>query len=354
MLTQVRRKIVLVIVLIAASVGGVLFGPSWWTYYRSHVSTDDAYVRADVTLITPRIAGTITELKVDNNWQVEREDLLARLDEAELRIQLDEAESALAQVIQHVEAARAQVRAAESQVRLAEAELEQAKRDDARIERLYRDKVASLEDRDRTQTALRVARARLEAAREEVARSRAALGIPLDAPADRSPAVRRAIATRDQARLMLSYTELYAPISGTIATRTVEVGQRVQPGQPLMRIVPLERAYVEANFKETDLGDVRIGQPVTIVADIYPDTRYSGRVESLSPGTGASFALLPPENASGNWIKVVQRVPVKVRLDAPPPPERPLRIGLSVVATINVSDTSGPFLRPNVQREASR
>jgi membrane fusion protein (multidrug efflux system) len=354
MVTPLRRRSILVLVLGAAGVLGALFGPSWWIYYRSHVSTDDAYVRADVTLITPRIAGTITELRVENNWQVKRGDLLASLDDAELQILLEETESAVAEAYQNVEAERAEVRAAESQVRLAEAELEQAQRDDARIERLHRDKVASVEDLDRTRTALRVSRARLEAAREEVARSRAALGIPLDAPADRSPAVRRAVAARDRARLMLSYADLYAPVSGIIATRSVEIGQRVQPGQSLMRIVPLEHAYVEANFKETDLADVRIGQPVSIVADIYPDTRYSGRVDSLSPGTGASFALLPPENATGNWIKVVQRVPVKIRLDTPPPPDRPLRLGLSVVTTIDVSDTSGPFLRPIDQREARR
>ncbi len=343
------RRISITAVILAGGIVGAVYGPAWWAYHRSHVSTDDAYVHASVTLITPRIAGTITELLVEDNWQVKGGDLLACLDAAELQVQLEEAEAALAEARQRTEAARAQVRAAESEARLAEAELEQADRDNTRVERLAREKVASVEDFDRTRTAVRVSRARLEAARQELERSRAALGIPIDSPAEESPVVRRARAARDRARLMLSYTDLYAPTSGTIATRTVEVGQRVQPGQPLMSIVPLERAYVQANFKETDLADVRIGQPVTIVADIYPDTVYSGRVESLSPGTGASFALLPPENATGNWIKVVQRVPVKIRLNEPPPPDRPLRIGLSVTATIDVSDTNGPFVAPSSQ-----
>jgi membrane fusion protein (multidrug efflux system) len=131
-----------------------------------------------------------------------------------------------------------------------------------------------------------------------------------------------------------------------VATRTVQAGQRVAPGQALMRVVPLAGAYIEANFKETQLGKVRIGQPATVVADIYPDHVYHAVVDSLAPGTGAAFALLPPENATGNWIKVVQRLPVRVRLTETPPADRPLRVGLSVVVTIDVSRTEGALLVP--------
>ena len=266
-------------------------------------------------------------------------------------MQLDEADATLAKAVQDIEEARAQVFAADSEVKLAEAELDMAARDDARIEQLAKQKVVSTEEVDQVRTALRVARSRLEAARQEATRARAALGISTDAAASTSPIVRRAQAARDEAALKLSYTELRAPRAGIVATKAVHVGQHVDPGQPVMRIVPIERAYVEANFKETQLSDVRIGQPATVVADMYPDYEYRGVVDSLAPGTGAAFALLPPENATGNWIKVVQRIPVKIRLTEPPPADRPLRVGLSVVATIDTRQHVGPLLTPLGQKE---
>jgi membrane fusion protein, multidrug efflux system len=336
--------LMILILLIGAAV--FFFGRQWWVRYLNHVSTDDAYVDATVTLITPRISGAISEIAVDENWHVERGDLLVRLDPTEYQVEVKATEAALAQAYQAVEESRAAVRAAESEVKLSEAEVDQAELDNTRQEELARKKVASIGDFDRTRTALRVARARLGAARQNLDRARAALGIGLDAPAEGSPLVRRAAASREQAALMLSYADIYAPISGFVATKAVEVGQRVQPGQALLRIVPLESVYVEANFKETELAGVRIGQPVTITADAYPDTTYRGVVDGLAPGTGAAFALLPPENATGNWIKVVQRLPIRIRLSEPPPENRPLRVGLSVIATINVRSKEGPLLIP--------
>jgi len=176
--------------------------------------------------------------------------------------------------------------------------------------------------------------------------ARANLGIPLDAADAEAAPVREARAARDEAALLLSYTRLHAPTSGVVTRRAVEVGQRVQSGQALMSVVPIDDVYVEANFKETQLTDVRVGQPVTFVADLYPGHVFHGRVEGLSAGTGAAFALLPPENATGNWVKVVQRVPVRIRLDEPPVSDRPLRVGLSVVATIDTADRNGSLLTP--------
>jgi membrane fusion protein (multidrug efflux system) len=347
----VRARHLLIAAVVSIVLAAAFFGATWWWRHRFLVDTDDAYVRATISLVTPRIAGTVIEIPVDDNWQVQREDLLVRLDPAQYRLQLDEAEAALAKAVQDIEAARAQVFTADSEVRLAEAELDMAERDDARTEQLAKEKVVSAEEVDRSRTALRVARSRLEAARQEATRARAALGIPVDAAAPASPVVRRARAARDEAALKLSYTELRAPRAGIVATKSVHVGQHVDPGQPVMRIVPIERAYVEANFKETQLSDVRIGQPATVVADMYPDYEYRGVVESLAPGTGAAFALLPPENATGNWIKVVQRVPVKIRLTEPPPADRPLRVGLSVVATIDTRRHVGSLLTPLGQKE---
>jgi membrane fusion protein (multidrug efflux system) len=342
---RTRRTLILGVGLIILGLG-TYFGLSWWQYHLAHVSTDDAYVDADVALVTPRVAGTVIELPVEENRTVQQGDLLARLDPDDYRLQLQHAEAALAAAEQKVDADRAQVRAADSDVALAEAELDQAQRDNARIQQLTKRRVVSTEESDRARTALQVAQARVEASRQAAERARAVLGIAIDAPVATSPTVRQATTARDQAALILSYTELRAPIDGVVATRTVQVGERVAPGQALMRVVPLARAYIEANFKETQLGKVRIGQPATVVADIYPDYVYHAVVDSLAPGTGAAFALLPPENATGNWIKVVQRLPVRVRLTEPPPADRPLSVGLSVVVTIDVSRTTGPLLVP--------
>jgi membrane fusion protein (multidrug efflux system) len=344
-----NRRLFLGVTATLLAAGAAVVVWRWWQYERGHVSTDDAYVQADVALITPRIAGTVVELPVEDNWRVRRGDLLTRLDPANYQIQLREADAAVAAAEQRVNAARAGVLAADDEVARADAELELATRDNARIEVLRKNRVVSSGDLDRSRTALRVAGAGCSAARQEAARARAALGIPVDAPAADAPAVRRALATRDQAALRLSYAELRAPIDGIVATRSIQLGQRVEPGQALMRIVPLQDVYVEANFKETQLTDVRIGQPVSIVADIYPGYAYYGVVDGLAPGTGAAFALLPPENATGNWIKVVQRLPVKIRFDQPPPADHPLRVGLSVVATIDVRWRAGSLLEPRSQ-----
>jgi membrane fusion protein, multidrug efflux system len=226
---------------------------------------------------------------------------------------------------------------AESTLAVAEAEFAQNRLDHARAEQLAGRDVVPKERLDRMINALRAGEARMEAARRDVARARAALGVPLEAPATDQPSVRQAIAARDMAALHLSYTDILAPITGVMGRRAVEIGQRIKSGQPLTVMVPLARVYVVANFKETQLAAVRVGQPTQIVADVYPGAVYKGHVESLAPGSGAAFALLPPENASGNWVKVVQRVPVRIALDESPEDHRPLRVGLSVVATIDVA-----------------
>ncbi len=327
-------------------------GVRWWRFYRTHVETDDAYVHADVALVTPRIAGSVSGLFVDENWQVARGDLLARLDPTEYRIQLRRADAALARAVEGVEQARAAVRAGDSEVRLAETEVAQARLDLDRAAELAARGAVTTDRLDHARTAVRAAEARLLAAQRGVDRARAELGIPLDAPATTAAAVREARAARDGAALLVSYTTLRAPIAGVVAKRSVEIGQRVQPGQALMAIVPVADAYVEANFKETQLRDVRVGQRATVIADIYPGHEYRGHVDGIAPGTGAAFALLPPENATGNWVKVVQRLPVRIRLDQPAPADRPLRVGASVVATIDTSDRDGSLLTPQTQAAA--
>jgi membrane fusion protein, multidrug efflux system len=334
----------LFIVVGAAAVAALVFGLRWWRFSRTHVSTDDAYVHADIAQITPRIAGTVETLLVEENWQVAAGELLVRLDPADNDLGLRQAEANLAGAAQQVEQARAGVRAAQSQVEVAEAELAQVRLDHARAAQLAKSGVVSPDGLDRARTALRAAEARYAQAGRELERGRATLGIPLDAPATEAAVVRQAQAARDQAALLRSYTELRAPIAGMLAKRMVEVGQRVQPGQPLMAVVPLQAAYIEANLKETQLTDVRVGQPATVETDVYPGVVYAAHVESLPPGTGAAFALLPAENATGNWVKVVQRLPVRIALDTPPLADRPLWVGLSIRVTIDTSRKEGPRL----------
>ncbi len=333
------------IVIVLAAVWGV----EWWSFHRTHVSTDNAYVRADNVLITPRIPGTISELLVEDHWQVNAGAVLARLDRADYELRLRQADAALARAREGVAQARAAVWTAESQTRAAEAQLAQARLDEARVTQLASGDAAPADRVEHAYTARRTAEAQVEAARRGAEQARAFLGISLDAPDTEASSVRQASAARDEAALLLSYTELRASSSGVVTKRSVEVGQAVQPGQPIMVLVPLERVYIEANFKETQLAAVRVGQPATIVADLYPDHVYTGRVASLAPGSGAAFALLPPENASGNWVKVVQRVPVRIALDAPPPPEWPLRVSVSVVATIDVTSSEGSRVLPLTQ-----
>ncbi len=344
-MTRWRRPALIVLVVVALVAAGVV-GVRWWRFYQTHVSTDDAYVRADIAQVTARVPGAIVELAVQENAHVEEGDLIVRLDRAEYEVKLRETEAAVAHAIRTTEEMKAAVLTAQSHLAVAEAELAQRRLDHSRAEQLAGRQAMSVERLDQTRTALRAGEARVEAARHEVVGAQAALGIPLDAPSTETAIVRQAIAARDMAALLLSYADVRAPIAGVIARRTIELGQRIQAGQPLMMIVPLGRVYIEANFKETQLYSVRVGQPAEVVADVYPDVVYHGHVASMAPGSGAAFALLPPENASGNWVKVVQRVPVRIALDEPPPIDRPLRVSLSVVATIDVSGETPVRKRP--------
>ena len=309
-----KRGLATVIVAVAA-LAALVVGVRWWLFARTHVETDDAYVRADVAAVTPRVSGTIQEILVDANWQVEKDQVLVRLDPAEQKLKLEKAEATLARVHEEVHQLRAALRAAESGLDLARADLEQAKIDFGRASQLTERGVAPTDRLDRARTVMRMAQARVVTATHDAERARAALGPALDGPDESAPSVREAAAARDEAVLMLEYTTIRAPIAGVVGRRGVEVGERVQPGEPLMAIVPVADAYVEANFKETQLTAVRVGQPATIVADLYPGVVLHGRVDGLSPATGSAFALLPPENATGNWVKVTQRVPVRLALE---------------------------------------
>jgi membrane fusion protein, multidrug efflux system len=350
-----KRVIVAVLVLIAL---GFAVKPAlhYYRFMLTHVSTDDAYVDGTVDLISSRVPGTVSQVYVQDNWIVKAGDLLVSLDPTDSQVRVERARAALNRSHSMVDQEFAQLTEAEAGEQLAEAQLAQALTDYKRAKTLHTVGVVSQEFYDQTQTAYRASQANLALAKQEVARSRAALGGADTVDHDRydQAIVRQADAELKSAELDLGYSNIKAPVSGVITRKSVHVGNRVQSGEPLMTIVPLDSLYVTANFKETQLTYVRVGQKAEIIADIYPDYVFKGHVDSISLGTGAAFSLLPPENATGNWVKVVQRVPVKIVLDDTLPADRQLRLGLSVDASIDVSDTRGPLISSLLQREFHR
>jgi len=343
------RKLLLVVVAVAL-MAAIIPGWRYYKYFESHVSTDDAYVDGTVSLVSSRIPGSVASIYTEENWRVKGGDLLLMLDSRDYQVRVDQAQAQLERARQSIDQLFAQLDAAESGLKLAGSQLIQARLDYARAQQLSAEGVVSRQFYDQATTALRVASADRSLAEHQVQQARAALGGINDDHAryDR-PIVEQAEAALAAARLDLSYTAIRAPLTGIVTRKNVHPGNRVQPGEPLLAIVPVDRLYITANFKETQLTDVRVGQPAEIVADIYPGHVYRARVDSISVGTGAAFALLPPENATGNWVKVVQRVPVKVVLNEPAPPDLPLRIGLSAEVTIDIGDKSGPLLSSTLQ-----
>jgi membrane fusion protein (multidrug efflux system) len=346
------RKILLVIVVIIV-LAAILPGWHYYKFLSSHVSTDDAYVDGTVALVSSRIPGTVDKLFVEENWRVRGGDLLLTLDPRDYQVRVDQAEAQLERARQSVDQLYAQLAAAEAGLNLASSQLNQTQIDYERAKQLRAQGVVSIEFYDQANTAMRVALADRALAEHQVQQARAALGNGDDVDHARyqRPIVQQADAALEAAKLDLSYAQIRAPLDGIITRKSVHVGNRIQPGEPLMAIVPVDRLYVTANYKETQLTDVRVGQPAEIEADIYPGYIYKGHVDSISVGTGAAFALLPPENATGNWVKVVQRVPVKVVLNEPPPRDKPLRMGLSVEVTIDIADTRGSLVSSMLQHQ---
>jgi len=324
----------------------------YYRYFSSHVSTDDAYVDGTIGLISSRISGTVTKVFVSDNWRVKAGDTLVELDPSDYQVQVNGAEAQLERARQTVDQLYAQVEAAQSGLKLAESQLRQARIDYDRAKQLKAQGVVSAEYYDQATTALRVAMATQGLANHQLMQAEAALGTNgEDHTRYQRPVVQQASAALQAARLNLSYTMIRAPFDGIVTRKSVHIGHRIEAGQPLMALVPIRGLYITANYKETQLTDVRVGQPVEVEADIYPGYIYQAHVDSISIGTGSAFALLPPENATGNWVKVVQRVPVKIVLNAPEPLDKPLRMGLSVEVTIDISDTRGPLLTSTLQHD---
>jgi membrane fusion protein (multidrug efflux system) len=348
-LLQNRRRRWL-LVLGAAVIVLALVWLAWWLLYaRFYENTDDAYVAGDLVNVMPQVSGTVVSIGADETDLVEAGQELVRLDATDARIALQDAEEQLARTVRQthtVFATRDQLQAVVGQRR---ADLARAQSDYDRRRNLAASGAVSGEELGHAQDALKAARDALVAAEKNLAAGSALVG--RTGVAD-NPDVRAAGTQVERAWLALVRTSVRAPVSGYLARRSVQLGERISPGAPLMSIVPLGRLWLEANFREVQLRRMRIGQPATVVADLYGGhVTYHARVAGLGMGTGSAFALLPAQNATGNWIKVVQRVPVRITLDARELAAHPLRIGLSTVVTIDVRDSSGPQLAPSAREQ---
>ncbi len=358
-----RRRLFILFGLIVAKLALVWFGYNW-LHNAGRIETDNAYVGADTASITPLVTGSVARVLISDAQEVHAGQPLVILDQTDARLAVAEAEAAWDQARRHVVGYQATSRQLTAQIAMRGAETsraaaevtaaasaaERARVDYARRTELAESGAVSGEEVSSTRAAFEQARAGLAAARaaqsQAAAATSAAAGqrdanqaMIAGAGVDGNPEVAAARARLDRARLDLERTVIRAPVSGIVARRQVQVGQRVQPGSALMSVVPVQEAYVDANFKEGELTEVRAGQAVELHADLYgEDVVFHGRVAGLGGGTGSAFALIPAQNATGNWIKVVQRVPVRIRLDPAELRQHPLRVGLSMTARI---DTRG-------------
>jgi membrane fusion protein (multidrug efflux system) len=303
-----RRKF-LVIFLAIVLLAGLVFGVRTVLFYSKHVETDDAQVEGHIAPVLPKVPGYVTKVLVDDNQRVAAGQLVLTIDDRDLKSKVATAQADLQNTRAAVDVARAQVARARTGAQKAAADL-------GRYAELRKKEEVSSQQYDAARAASEAAAADVEAASRSVAAAQAK--------------VDQKQADLDFALLQVSYASVAAPESGTVSRKSVEVGQFVQAGQPLLAIVSSEKPWVIANFKETQLKKMRVGQPATIEVDAYPKLEFHGRVDSIAAATGAKFALLPPDNATGNFTKVVQRVPVKIVLTDQPDPAHPLRAGMSV------------------------
>ena len=341
---------------VVVAVAAIAFDIEHFVIGARYESTDNAYVQGNIIQITPQIAGTVIAIDADDTDFVKAGQTLVRLDPADAQVALDQAEAQLAQTVREVRTLyannatlRAQVALREAEIARMQSDVQRAQDDLARRQPLLATGAVGKEELNHATAQLNVAKSALAAAESAAVAAREQLAanevMTQGTSVEQHPTVQRAAARVREAYLALKRVDLLAPVDGTIARRSVQLGQRVQAGAPMMSLISLNQLWVDANFKEAQLRKLRIDQPATLVADVYgKQVEYHGRVVGLGAGTGSAFALLPAQNATGNWIKVVQRVPVRIALDPKELAEHPLRIGLSMVATVDVRDQGGKTL----------
>jgi len=331
-----RGLLAIVVLLIAAAALWYFMFGRWFE------ETDDAYVQGNQVQITPLVTGTVVAINADDGMRVERGQLLVQLDPADTEVALQQAQANLAKTVRQTRGLYRSVEGAQAELNARQVTLNRVREDFARRKGLASTGAISDEELAHARTELAAAEAAVAGSRETFERSNALVD---DTVIATQPDVQAAAARLRQAYLNNARAGIVAPVSGYVARRSVQVGQRVQPGTALMAVVPTEQMWVEANFKETQLRHMRLGQEVELRSDLYGgEVKYKGRIDSLGLGTGSAFSLLPAQNASGNWIKIVQRVPVRIAIDAKQLADNPLRIGLSMKAEVSLRDQKGTVL----------
>ena len=325
---KLRGALVLLVILLGAGA----FGTQQWVKGRTHIETDNAFIESHIHAVSTRIPAMVKRVAVVDNQFVHQGDLLVELDATDYQTLVKTASASLDMARNETSGAYAQVESARASIGLALAKFDQAKLDLTRAESLYAQEIIAKEQVDRLFTARKIAQMELKEAQEAEHHALAVIGVSGTVSNDARVAQKRA--ELETASHNLSYARIVAPADGYITKKSVERGNYVQPGQSLMSLVTLDDAWVTANYKENQLSDVKKGQQTEFTVDSYPGRTFRGRVESIMAGTGAAFSLLPPENATGNYVKVIQRVPVRIAIDRGSDPDHLLRVGMSVIPTI--------------------
>lgn len=337
-----KRKRMMTLLIAVIVIAAIAYGLYYFLVARFHEETDDAYVNGNVVQITPQVTGTVIAVKADDTQTVKAGDPLVVLDPADSQVALQQAEANLAQTVRQVRGLFVNDDQYRAQVALRQSDLSKAQDDLRRRMAVAQTGAVSQEEISHARDAVRAAQASVDAAQQQLASNRA---LTANTTIASHPNVLAAAAKVRDAYLANARNVLPAPVTGYVAKRSVQVGQRVSPGNPLMSVVPLNAVWVDANFKEVQLKHMRVGQPVELTADIYGSSAvYHGKVVGFSAGTGSAFSLLPAQNATGNWIKVVQRLPVRIEIDPKDLEKHPLRIGLSMQVDVDIKDERGDQL----------
>jgi membrane fusion protein (multidrug efflux system) len=341
-----NRRLWFIILGAAVLVAAVAYGLYWLLYSRYFESTDDAYVAGNVVTITSKENATVLALHADNTQTVTRGQLLIEMDPAIAAVNLQAAQANLARVVRSVRGTFSRSDAGNAQLNQARVALAQAQGDYQRRLKAFGTESVSGEELAHAKDAVAAAQAAVSTAQGGLEQTNSAIA---GTDIAHNPDVLAAEAQLRAAAIAYGHMRIIAPLDGVVAQRTVQAGQQVAAGTPLMAVVPLSNVWIDANFKEVQLSRMRVGQPVTVTADIYGGgVTYHGHIEGLGAGSGSAFALLPPQNASGNWIKIVQRVPVRIALDPKELKDHPLRVGLSVGVEADVRDQSGPLVTTKI------
>lgn len=336
-----RNFIILILILVLAAAGCLAW---YFLYARYYESTDDAYVNGNQVALTPQIGGTVTQVTADEGDFVEKGQPLVLLDPSDTKIALQQAEANLANTVRQVRGLYSTADNYRAQVAAKQVALQTAQNDYARRQKIFSTGAIAAEDLSHYRDAVSSAQSDLAAAQQAL---RTNLAMVDDTVIDSHPEIKTAVATLRQRYLDNARTTIVAPVSGYVAKRAVQLGMRVTSGTTLLAIVPLNEVWVDANFKESQMSTMRLGQKVTLSADLYgDDVEYHGTIESLGIGTGSAFSLLPAQNASGNWIKIVQRLPVRITLDPHDMQKHPLRVGLSMNARVDIRNNEDGHLLP--------